>query len=114
MPAQPATLHPGVPDDLPVSRRASPAICAACLRQHVRLASTVRAARRQALVDRFAYEDPVTRLYVEQLFDHLTLGAKVFEGSDPQVHLPPPTPRAWTAEELDTTARTVVRTAFGL
>src|SRR5689334_8981675 len=98
----------------PVTRAASPPICAACLRQHIRLPRFVRAERRQALVERYAYDDPVTRLYAEQLFDHLTLGAKVFEAAQSQLHRPPPVPRTWTAEELDTISRSVVRGAFGL
>lgn len=96
------------------TRRPSPPICAGCLRQHVRLERDVRADRRQKLVDQHAYDDPIVRLYVEQLFDHLTIGVKVFAPTDPQRHKAPPIPRIWTAEELAATDRSVVRAAFGV
>lgn len=95
-------------------RRPSPSICAGCLRQHIRLGRGLRAERRQALVDKHAYDDPVVRLYVEQLFDHLTIGVKVFDASVSQRHKAPPIPRVWTAEELATCDRSVVGAAFGL
>ena len=97
-----------------MTRGPSPAICAGCLRQHVRLERGTRAQRRQALVDKYAYDDPVVRMYVEQLFDHLTIGAKVFSPADPQRHRPPPVPHVWTSEELASTDRSVVRAAFGI
>jgi len=53
-------------------------------------------------------------MYVEQLFDHLTIGAKVFSPADPQRHRPPPVPHVWTSEELASTDRSVVRAAFGI
>jgi hypothetical protein len=66
-------------------------------------------ARRAKVVKLVEDLDPVTRLYCEQLFDHLTLGSKEWPGGDPdQLHRVPPVPRAWTAEELAQADRTVM------
>jgi hypothetical protein len=75
----------------------------------------MRLARRSSALQRVEWEDPVTRLYVEQLFDHLTLGSKTESPHrEGQLHPAPPVPRAWTAEELALRDRLVVFAAFAV
>jgi hypothetical protein len=97
------------------TRRASPQICRSCFRLHVRLRSQDRADRREQLAQAIAWEDPVTRLHAMQLFDHLTIGSKVFDRHEAdQLHPSPPPPRTWTAEELAIRDEAVICHAFGL
>jgi len=95
-------------------RAASPPICASCLRQHLRLPSPERARRRALLVTSVEWEDPPTRRYAEQLFDHLTLAAKVWEPGESQIHPYPELPEGWTGARLRTLDRHVVRVAFAI
>ena len=90
-------------------KRPSPPICRGCYRPHVRLPADFKGERRAALVTAFEWDDPVTRLYVSLLFDHLTIGAKVADPKEPgQLHPAPPIPRTWTAEEFSDRAHRVL------
>lgn len=96
-------------------RAASPQICCGCYRLHIRLPSEERLTRQHALVTAVEWSEPDVRLYVSRLFDHLTLGRKVFDPVESdQLHPTPPVPRTWTAEELHGVDILVVRHAFGI
>jgi hypothetical protein len=87
-------------------------VCVGCFRPHVRLSSSERTAKRRQLRVLTAEMALAHRDYAEELFDHITIGRKVFDRKEEQLHPQPSIPLGWTAEELDSVACLTLATAF--